>query len=68
MEYNYEEAVNEVLRNPETEYKALTVFFRMNLQNGLEFLKKLKRIFSLENIILMSELEPSRLGVSLDTS
>lgn len=57
MEYNYEEAVNEVLRNPETEYKALTVFFRMNLQNGLEFLKKLKRIFSLENIILMSDIE-----------
>src|SRR3712207_8366145 len=57
MEHNYEQAVNEVLRNPEIEYKALTVFYRTKLQNGLQFLKKLKRIFSLENIILMSDIE-----------
>lgn len=57
MEHNYEEAVNEVLRNPEIEYKALTVFYRTKLENGLQFLKKLKRIFSLENIVLMSDIE-----------
>lgn len=57
MDYNYEEAVNEVLRNPEVEYKALTVFYRIKLQDGLQFLKKLKRIFSAENIILMSDIE-----------
>ncbi|KDE72638.1 hypothetical protein FUSO7_07840 [Fusobacterium necrophorum BFTR-2] len=57
MEHNYEEVLNEVLRNPEIEYKALTVFYRMQLQNGLQFLKKLKRIFPLENIVLMSDIE-----------
>lgn len=57
MEQNYNEAVEEVLRNPEIEFLALTVFYRTKIDEGLLFLKQLRRIFSLNSIFVISDIE-----------
>lgn len=57
LEQNYNEAIEEVLRNPGVEYLALTVFYRTKIEEGLNFLKKLRRIFSMDTIFVISDIE-----------
>lgn len=57
LEQNYDQTVGEVLRNPEVEYLALTVFYRTKIEDGLNFLKKLRRIFSIQTIFVISDIE-----------
>lgn len=57
LEQNYDKTVGEVLRNPEVEYLALTVFYRTKIEDGLDFLKKLRRIFSIQTIFVISDIE-----------
>lgn len=66
LEDNYDEVVNQVLRDTEVEYLALTVFYRTPISQAMDFLKKLKRIFKKEAIVLLSDIEYLANDLDLD--